>query len=171
MSRNADTAAGASAELTFSRSDDALVVRLAGSWRLRDGPPPASAVGAELAAAPEVRRLAFDAGGLSGWDSGLLTFLRRVLADGETRGVEADLGGLPTGVRRLLELASAVPAAARPAETRAPLLARLGRGAITAVRTVPETLTFVGEVALALLRFLGFRSLEEDARQFERRGR
>ena len=159
MNREPDSPAGAAAELTFSRSDDTLLVRLAGGWRLRDGLPPASAVGGELAA-PPLRRLAFDASGLDGWDSGLLTFLRRVLTDGEARGVEVDLSGLPAGVRRLLDLASAVPeaAAARRGRAPTPLLARLGAGAIAAGRAVPETLAFVGEVTLAFLRFLAGRA-------------
>ncbi len=148
------------ATVAFARpAPGRLVVRLAGSWQMEaDGQPDAAAVASELAAGAPVQTVAFDAGALGGWDSQLLAFLRRVFELCEEAGAEIDRGGLPRGVRRLLELASAVPeAAARPASERS-WLAGVGDGALAAWRSLPETLGFVGEVTLALGRFLAGRA-------------
>jgi phospholipid/cholesterol/gamma-HCH transport system permease protein len=58
----------------------------------------------------------------------LLTFLRPVLARCAQLGIAVDQEGLPDGVRRLLALATAVPARTgeRRGGHRAPLLARVG---------------------------------------------
>jgi len=151
-------AGAAAAELTCTRADDALVVRLAGGWRLADASPSPLAV-REALAGGRVRRLSFETGGLGGWDSTLLIFLRRVFDLCARAGVEVDRRALPSGARRLLELAEAVPAAAESAGGgRRPLVARIGDGALAAGRSLPEALRFVGEVTLALGRFAAGRA-------------
>lgn len=65
--------------LTFDRTDgDTLVVRIAGEWTVGNRIPPAGMVEKELSSGSGVRRVAFDATALGGWDSGLLTFLLKV---------------------------------------------------------------------------------------------
>ncbi len=67
-------------ELDFRRpSADTLLVCLAGSWRLQDGVPSAAEVQTQVHAGPPVRRIAFDSHGMTGWDTGLLTFLTKVI--------------------------------------------------------------------------------------------
>jgi len=145
------------AETDTTRSGEGtLTVRLAGDWRLREPLPSSSAVLGELDGGT-VQRLAFDAEDLGEWDSGLLVFLRRVSAACDERGVSVDRGGLPEGVRRLLEIAAEVQAAAARTVARRSWLASIGEGATAAARAVPETLGFVGDVTLATLRFFGGR--------------
>lgn len=143
------------AELSTARTaDGTLLVRLAGDWRLRDRLPSAAGVFDDLGD-PAVKRLAFDAAGLGDWDSGLLILLRRLSAAGAERDVTVDLGGLPAGVRRLLEIASEVPEAPARHPARRSWLAAVGESATGAARTLPEALRFVGEVTLAALRLAG----------------
>ncbi len=52
-------------------------------------------------AAP-VRRLGFDAGALTDWDSGLLTFVSGISKSCADRGITIDSSGLPPGAQRLL---------------------------------------------------------------------
>ena len=86
-----------------------LRLQLTGIWRVSHRLPPAADLDREIAARTGVRRSVIDARGVTGWDSGLLTFLRRVDGFTHRMGLETDQSGLPDGVRRLLRLAAAVP--------------------------------------------------------------
>ena len=91
----AATAAPArTAELAFDGSkDETLVVRLSGAWTTDARRPRADAIDRHLDAGPQPRRVAFEAAGLTAWDSGLLTFLLQVVAATERRGVAIDRDG------------------------------------------------------------------------------
>jgi len=91
------------------RDDTTLLVRFSGAWRLQGGLPSVSLVDRELRSAAQVRGVAFDAQELASWDSSVLAFLVELSDLCRQRGLDMDRGGLPTGIRRLLELAEAVP--------------------------------------------------------------
>jgi phospholipid/cholesterol/gamma-HCH transport system permease protein len=96
-------------QVSLQRGDDTrLLVSFRGIWRLRGGLPSASLVERELQSS-RVRGIAFDAHELASWDSSVLAFLVEVSELCQKRGIDMDPAGLPTGVRRLLELAEAVP--------------------------------------------------------------
>jgi phospholipid/cholesterol/gamma-HCH transport system permease protein len=83
------------AETRFSRPETGmLLVHLAGDWRLQQTLPSAAEVQPHLDADPPVQRLAFDAQDLTNWDSGLLTFLRRVADLCLQRHIALDQAGL-----------------------------------------------------------------------------
>src|SRR5262244_800185 len=115
------------------RADDTLLVRLVGNWRIYTARPVVSEVYAQLDASPAVRRLAFEAQELTGWDSRLLTFLRQLMEASAHRQMVVDQQGLPDGVRRLLALAAAVPEreGARRGAPRMSWLASLGTAVLT----------------------------------------
>lgn len=142
-----------STQLTFSRpAADTLQITLAGAWQMRTALPTVATVEEALAAAPPPRRIAFEARRLGAWDSGLLTFLAKVVALCAARGITADRSGLPSGVRRLLELADAVPerSGARSQDARPAFLVRVGTGALAALAEANEFLAFLGKTALAV---------------------
>jgi phospholipid/cholesterol/gamma-HCH transport system permease protein len=144
-------------ELSFSRADDAtLVVRVAGRWHLQRAMPGTEPLEHEIEKAPPPARLAFDASGLGSWDSSLLTFLVKVLELCARREVTADRDSLPSGVRRLLALAEAVPerAGARQGGAVPPWLARIGLAVLDARQPVLDMLGFIGEVTVAIGRLL-----------------
>lgn len=137
-------------------SDDMLLVQFSGSWRLQDELPAAAEVEQALEAGPSVRRMALDAQGVTAWDTGLLTFLLRLMQQNQQRQIDTDQTGLPEGMQRLLALATAVPereGAARSA-AHTPLLARIGSHAIAAVTSSREMIDFIGEAALAFIKLL-----------------
>jgi phospholipid/cholesterol/gamma-HCH transport system permease protein len=139
---------------------DTLLVQLAGEWQIRQPMPSPAEVEQQINAGPAVRRLTFDAQGLGGWDSGLLTFLRKVEALCRERKITVDRSGLPDGIKRLLSLAEAVPerqGAGRRA-AREPLPAHVGKGAMAAVAEVGGMLEFLGGAFLAFLRLLRGRA-------------
>jgi phospholipid/cholesterol/gamma-HCH transport system permease protein len=97
-------------QLSFQRNDDStLLVRLSGAWRLQGGLPSASLIDSELQSAAQVSGIIFDAKELTSWDSSVLTFLVELSDLCRRHGVGMDRTGLPAGVRRLLDLAEAVP--------------------------------------------------------------
>src|SRR2546421_10360339 len=133
--------------------DGALRVALAGDWNLARGLPAPVGVIEEIERSPLPRKVIFETGVLAGWDSGLLTFLRAVRTRCTQLGVEVDRHGLPEGVRRLLALATAVPAGpGRRSPEPEPLLARVGDATIGWWRGCGDMLAFIGEAFLSLLR-------------------
>lgn len=132
-----------------------LLVQLSGSWRMHRGLPSAEAVRRQLAAHPSLERVSFDTADLSDWDSGLLVFLMSVLEGCRLRGVDPDRSGLPSGVRRLLDLASAVPEAegTRPVKTPKRRLEQVGLAYLDYVEGAKEIVAFVGSTSLAFAKF------------------
>ena len=143
-------------DLEYARAPDGtLRLALAGDWRLGRGIPEPGRVLGEVEQGPPPRKVIFDTRALAGWDSGLLTFLRALLSRFAQLGVEVDERGLPDGVRRLLALAAAVPARMDVrAESRMPFLARVGDVALAAWRAGGETLAFVGDAFLSVVRLV-----------------
>jgi phospholipid/cholesterol/gamma-HCH transport system permease protein len=135
---------------------DTALLRLAGQWRLEDALPGLDEVVRRLDANAEIRRMRFDTEGVTGWDSGLLVFLGKLLGESDRRRIECDRSGLPEGVRRLLALASAVPERkdARQGGRRPSWLAYLGNEVMAAAGRTRATLAFLGEVCLASLKLV-----------------
>lgn len=135
---------------------DTVRLRLSGSWRLRQGLLPAAEAARQLEGRSGIRRIVIDAEDLTGWDSSLLVFLRRLESCTRRSGVEVDRSGLPQGVRRLLRLAAAVPerAEARRGAARERFLARTGIETLELLQASRAVVVFLGEVTIALGRLL-----------------
>lgn len=117
--------------LDFDRpTSDTLLVRLSGRWTIEAKPPPVSEMQRQFESSPSIGRIAFDTRDLTGWDSGLLIFLAKLIAEAEHRRIAIDRTGLPEGVGRLLALAAAVPTRkdTGPAGGRSLCLPVWGRG-------------------------------------------
>jgi phospholipid/cholesterol/gamma-HCH transport system permease protein len=136
---------------------DAAVLALRGPWLLRQHLPNTSELIRQLDSLPKIRSLAFDSSALSDWDTALLIGLRRVCDYAGKRGIAIDAGGLPDGARRLLQLAQSASAAHVPAATPG-WLARLGAHVIATLQGAPDMLNFLGELVVALGRFLRGRA-------------
>ena len=146
------------AELDVRSENGAVVLAVAGRWRLGGRKPDFSAVEKALAAEEAPVEVRFEADRLSGWDSALLVFVRRGCALAEARGVPFRLDGLPGGVRNMIELAQASGGAAErePArEGREGFLTRLGEGFLGVHHGLMQWFGFVGTLvtdALSLVR-------------------
>ncbi len=133
------------------RTPEIAHVELTGAWRKEDQVPDLTEVWREIQAGPPVHRIAFDTHRVTDWDSGFVTFVRKMLEEARTRGIEADRAGLPDGAQRLLHLAEAVPQRqTAPARSRPPWLARIGARATADWRQSVAGLAFLGEGVLAL---------------------
>jgi phospholipid/cholesterol/gamma-HCH transport system permease protein len=143
-------------ELSFDRpAGDTLLIRLQGSWTIGQKLPSGGEVQSQVESDPAIKQITFDARKLSGWDSGLLSFLAKIINQCSTKNITVNQERLPEGIRKLLQLAFAVPErkGARKETIREPRLARIGASTIAAGQASIDTLSFIGEAFLAVLKF------------------
>lgn len=132
-----------------------LLLWVGGQWALADGIPELGELRAKMAAR-QPAALSLRAEDLGSWDSSLVAYLVGAASLADQASCEVDLESLPSGLRRLLVLARAVPENedARTESVRPSFLARLGEGAIGFAAEFRSGLEFVGEAALSLLRLV-----------------
>ncbi len=140
--------------LDTSGSD--VLLHLKGDWRFSDGIPASKSLINYLAKEAGVERLAFQTEALGAWDSGLMTFLVRLIEGCKENKITIDQSGLPSGVQKLLQLAFAVPErkGARRKVLGQPVLAKVGNVTIEMHRGWEELNRFIGEIFVALLNLL-----------------
>jgi phospholipid/cholesterol/gamma-HCH transport system permease protein len=144
-------------EMSFSRpTEDTLLVRLAGDWTIKEELPAVEEVQKQADSGPPLQRIAFDTQGLGRWDSGFITFLIKLFDQFNRSQIDTDKEGLPEGVRRLLDLAAAVPEKkdARAVAVQEPFLVQIGKASMDVARQVTALTTFLGEATMAFGRFL-----------------
>ena len=73
------------------------------------GLPSAEQLQKQIGSTPHLEKVAFDTRELGGWDSSLLTFLIKLTNFCSEKSIRVSNQGLPEGVARLIDLASAVP--------------------------------------------------------------
>ena len=142
-------------------ADGTLRIHLEGRWNLAEGLPSTRRLDEALRSSPPPRAVTFETAKLISWDSSALLVLERIGGLCRARGVPVELAGLPEGAHRLLALAEAVPEKrdARSPRTRPPWLARIGEAAGAAWRGARESITFLGETALAFARLFRGRAI------------
>ncbi|MDG4474715.1 MlaE family ABC transporter permease [Thiovibrio frasassiensis] len=137
---------------------DLLQVSCAGRWCLDQDLPAAGVILTEQG--EDLRRLSFDTTQLSAWDTGFLAFLRTLLKLCAERGVGIDQEGLPQGVRRLLEMAGAVPEkkVVKHRNGKRSLFFQVGTATLEFFRGAPAMLYFLGEITASFGRLLRGRA-------------
>lgn len=154
-------------ELKVDRtSDGALLLHLAGDWKLGNAIPAPDGALVGLTTGEKAQRLAFETGKLERWDSGLLIFLAKLFDICRRDGIAIDQSGLPSGVRKLMALASPEnqrSGVARGGE-RPPFLERVADMALGQVNGMKEVLAFIGEATVAFIRMLRGKA---DFRRFD----
>jgi len=147
----------AEGEVNIERlKQDTLSLSFSGSWTIGSDLPSLNDVLGQIESGSEIRYVAFDVKSLTGWDSGFLTFLLKIINHCSSQKIHVDKQSLPEGIQRLLALATAVPErkGARREATRESFLARVGAEAIDSGRSVTEILEFLGEASVAFMRML-----------------
>lgn len=144
-------------EMTMEQpSADTLKVILSGHWKLGGDLPEADKIQEALQDRPGVKNIVFDTQELDSWDTGLLTFLIDLGNLCSRQNIDLNHAGLPGGVKKLLELASAVPETkdARKAEGRASFFIHLGDETVHFFQSAGELLAFFGDAFVAFLKLL-----------------
>ena len=154
VSIQANTQMSSSCTFSLSRPEpDVLCLRLIGTWTVAAGLPVLTDVQAALKG---MARLRFDCHELGGWDSLLLVGLNRLRRETEQAGVLFDDTDLPDGVRRLLQLSTAVPERQGSRRETVPVtwLARIGQTAQASFAGGRALLIFIGEMTFSFGRLL-----------------
>jgi len=142
---------------------DQLLLKFSGNWVTGGKLPDIDEALQNLALGTPAPRVTFDATELGAWDSSFLVFLANILDRCGKNGMPVDLSALPTGVRKLLDLASSEKQRTGvPREKSFPtLLERIADTTLDFFNGFREMLAFVGEVTLSFLNMLrgkpGFR--------------
>jgi len=136
--------------------DSSVLIRLSGPWHLTRDVPSIAILRRELETPPVPKTVAFDTSSLASWDSGLISFLVQTSEFCRARGIEQNRDGLPNGLRRLVELAEAVPEkkGARTETAKIPFFERIGNVTLGYGLSVSHFLSFLGELAVAFGKFL-----------------
>jgi phospholipid/cholesterol/gamma-HCH transport system permease protein len=139
---------------------DTLAIHLAGKWQLGKDVPSAENARAELIAQPTVKGIVFNTDALSFWDSSILTFLVEILRLSVKEGIKIEKDGLPSGVRQLIDLATAVPKKedAEKSVVHESVLSRVGSDTIHFIQSAGELISFIGETSVALIRMITGRA-------------
>jgi phospholipid/cholesterol/gamma-HCH transport system permease protein len=142
-----------------TRPDGATLV-LEGDWHLGDEPAGSADALAGLDAVPAGAVVVLDAQAVGGWDSALIAYLMQVVDRAQGRDVQVDRRALSAGIGKLLDLALAVPEKrdARRADVTPPFVERVGRTAQELSGEIGGLIGFLGEVTLALGRFVTGRA-------------
>jgi phospholipid/cholesterol/gamma-HCH transport system permease protein len=156
MTTPADTAIGPASVDYTQPAADCLQIRLAGGWTLKDGIPSIDEFNRRIAGKPPIRQIRFDGRDITRWDTSLLAFLMRIIGQARQQGMAPELDGLPDGVRRLLDLAAAVPPKQETGrhEAQVSVITRIGAVTLEYLQGAPEMARFLGEVMLSFGRLL-----------------
>ena len=149
-----DTTSDEAAFTLVHRPDATLTVRLSGEWKLGRQLPRREDFRRQIESAGTVNRIVFDTQAVTGWDSGLITILMRIVEICSELRIPLQKDGLPEGVQTILALASAVPerAGVRREKAKTSFLDRIGDSAIVLWRSSLEMLAFIGEASIAFMR-------------------
>ncbi len=151
-------AAGKPPEMNITRpTNDTLLMRLAGNWRIGQPIPSLEEMEKQLKSDPGVQKITFDTSQIAGWDSSLLTFLIDIAHLGTRAKISIDNAGLPDGVPQLLTTASAVPEkkdTGRDA-ARESFLTRVGENATAFFQSTVDLLGFIGDAFVTFIRMFG----------------
>jgi phospholipid/cholesterol/gamma-HCH transport system permease protein len=150
-------AAGKPPEMNISGpTDNTLLMRLAGNWRIDQPLPSLADIAKQLKSDPQVHKITFDTSQIAGWDSTLLTFLIDITQLGTRQKISIDHAGLPDGVPQLLKIAAAVPEKDTGRDAaRESFLTRVGEKATVFFQAVVELLGFIGDAFVTFVKMFG----------------
>src|SRR5271155_2664870 len=141
----------------LTRADDrTLLIKLSGAWHLTRDVPSGALLRKELESVALLKGISFDTSELAKWDSRLIAFLVQTSAACRAHGIDQDRRGLPEGLRRLLELAEAVPEkkGARSEAVKAHFFQRVGNVTIGYSLSVGDFMAFLGDLTVAFGKFV-----------------
>ncbi len=133
---------------------DTITVTVGGDWSMQQGLPSLRPLRTRIAEAPAIRRVRLASTDLGKWDSALPTFLFMVETLCRDHEISIDISALPPGPRKLIDLASTIPARQQERTAAPPRLARIGADTIRRGAAMLRSVSFMGETILAFGRFL-----------------
>ena len=158
------TSSPQSIEITNSRKTNSVILthlkegkvlfNVEGKWTLKEGLPLTEKI-EDLFQSNDIKTIAFDTNQLKEWDSSALTFFLKLKIFSTENKIEFEENNLPDGVKKLLNLATAVPPKdhIEEEEVDRPMLSRIGERSIKVSRSTVEIIEFIGDASIALVNF------------------
>jgi len=139
---------------------EVLSVHLNGKWQIDQDVPSKKEMADQLHQYPTVKHIVFDSTALDAWDSSLLIFLFDLTKVARKREIQIKKDGLPSGVRQLMDLATAVPKKedASQSVSREGFFAKVGSDVTDFIRSAGELVTFIGAASVAFVRMVTGRA-------------
>ena len=139
---------------------EVLSVHLNGKWQIDQDVPSKEEMTDQLRQHPAVKHIVFDTTALNAWDSSLLIFLFDLTKVARKKEIEIKKAGLPSGVRQLITLATAVPKKedASQSVSRDGFFARVGSDMVDFAKSAGDLVTFIGAAFEALVRMVTGRA-------------
>ncbi|MCX5706341.1 MAG: ABC transporter permease [Candidatus Omnitrophica bacterium] len=147
-------------KLSFDYSQpQKLQLKLSGDWKITTGFPAVDEVTAQLVSHPDIIEITFEISGISGWDSGFISFLLQLARECQSRKIRVNPVGLQPGVQKLLALALAVPKKDTLHHIiHETFLEAVGGKALQIKEGAYSLLDFLGEIAVSFLRLVTGKS-------------
>ncbi len=147
------------AEFALTCEAEAAILCLRGDWQLESVFPAFSSLRQELQH-HQPTSLGFDFEQLGHWDSSLTSFLYQLQLFCEETGITVDQANVPDSIIKLRDLATAVPLHKRPEEKAQTPWERFNpqRQFREIYQHTETSLSFTGEVGVALMRFVTGRA-------------
>ena len=148
-----EDAKGAGGSFKIGQTEQGFsLVRLSGDWVLQTGLTHAGRLLTHLGPGAGLGHVVVDFSGVGRWDSALVSLIVQLRRGCEVHSIEMEPRDMPEGLRRLVDLALAVPeqvGAKRP-KTPPTFIESMGQQILDASRSSGEMLNFLGEAIIAL---------------------
>ena len=115
-----------------------------------------SVVTSQLASHPDIVQINLSVSEDLKWDSGLVSFLLKLIRECEQKKIQVAREGLPQEAQKLLALALKVHEKTNiaPVKTRGPWLERVGEKALKVEESLRKVLDFIGDITVSLGRLI-----------------
>ncbi|MFH1061927.1 MAG: ABC transporter permease [Candidatus Omnitrophota bacterium] len=132
-----------------------LLVKLEGDWQISAGLLPITEITAQLTSHPDISQINLSVSQELKWDSGLIAFLLKLVRECEQNNIQVDYKNLPTGARKLLELALKVHEKnilpQKPAES---FFEKAGDKVLRIYQSLCSMLDFLGDITVSFGRVI-----------------
>jgi phospholipid/cholesterol/gamma-HCH transport system permease protein len=136
-----------------------LLIKLSGDWRISAGLLPVNEVTSQLAGHPDIAQINLAVSPELKWDSGLISFLLKLIRECEPKNIQIAREALPQEAQKLLALALKVNEKnIPPQKAREPFLERSGEKVLQIGESFGSGLDFLGDIAVSLGRLATGRS-------------
>ncbi len=145
-----------SEKLVFDYSTSkTLLIKLSGDWQISGGLLSESEVTSQLASHPEIAQINLNVSRELKWDSGLISFLLKLIRECEQKNIQVAREGLPQGAQKLLALALKVYAKnILPQKAPKPFFEKLGEKVLQIDENLRSGLDFLGDIAVSFFRLI-----------------
>jgi phospholipid/cholesterol/gamma-HCH transport system permease protein len=133
-----------------------LELQLIGDWVIGTTIPTVKEVKHQLSQHSTYSHFVINGLELGTWDSRLVSFILMLIKHFEGKNISTDISNLPSGIKSLLTLATAVPERDGVKKTASPshFLDTIGHKATNILTESQKILFFIGELYLSLFRFI-----------------